>query len=321
MSVKLPLSEIEQVQLRDIWPSEANDFTTWLATQENLSKLGNACGIELELIETESAVETFSVDIFAREIDTERMVVIENQLEDTNHDHLGKLITYAAGKDASTVIWVVKRARNPHRKAIEWLNEHTDTGCAFFLIEVEAWRIDQSNPAIVFNVVESPNDWARDEKNKAGLSSTDRATFEYWQTYYDQASSSIGGTSDEPLPDASKNRWIPLNVGSSKYFLAVQIYSQYKRVSVEVRITDDAFSSFVNKRIDELKQALGHDFEIELRKGSKGIAFYKAGCDVVNGPREKWPEFIGWQRDKLIRLYSKVNELEEAFDLQSKSMH
>lgn len=320
MSAKLPLSEIEQVRLRDIWPNEANDFTTWLAVPENLSKLGNACGIELEPYETESAVGTFSVDIFARELDTERPVVIENQLEDTNHDHLGKLITYAAGKDAGIIIWVVKRARGPHRKAIEWLNNHTDGGCAFFLVEVEAWRIDQSNPAVVFNVVESPNDWARDEKGKTGLTQTERAAFEYWQTYYELASSDADGDSDELLPDASKKLWIKLNVGSAKYFLAVQIYSQYKRVSVEVRMTDDAFSSFINAHTDELMLALGQDYdEYETRKENKGIVFHKTGCDVVNGPREKWPEYIGWQRDKLGKLYAVVGKLEAEFEQGSTS--
>lgn len=314
MSTKLPLGEIEHVRLRDIWTNEAHDFTTWLAAPENLSKLGNACGIELELDETESAVGTFSVDILAHELDTERPVVIENQLEDTNHDHLGKLITYAAGKDASIIIWVVKRARGPHRKAIEWLNDHTDTGCAFFLIEVEAFRIDRSNPAVEFKVVESPNDWARDEKNKAGLSKTERATFEYWQTYYKQACSDATGSSDELLPDASKDRHIRLDVGSSKYFLAVQIYSQYKRVSVEVRMTDVEFSSFVNARIDELKSALGYDFEVDVRKDNRGITFFKSRCDVVNGPREKWPEFINWQRDKLGKLYSEISKMESEFE-------
>ncbi len=320
MSAKLPLSEIEQVRLRDIWPNEANDFTTWLAAPENLSKLGNACGIELEPYETESAVGTFSVDIFARELDTERPVVIENQLEDTNHDHLGKLITYAAGKDAGIIIWVVKRARGPHRKAIEWLNNHTDGGCAFFLVEVEAWRIDQSNPAVVFNVVESPNDWARDEKSKTSLTPTERAAFDYWQTYYELASSDADGDPDELLPDASKNLWIKLGVGSAKYFLAVQIYSRAKKLSVGLHIKDDAFSSFVNEHFDVLELALGKDCdEVEKRQENRVIAFCKTKCDVVNGSREKWPEFINWQRDKLSKLYSEVSKMESEFELRSMS--
>ena len=118
-----------------VWPHEANDFTTWLAEKDNLSLLGEAVGIELEPVETESSVGGFSLDILAKEADTGRNVVIENQLEETNHDHLGKIITYASGKDAAIIVWVVKRARPEHRKAIEWLNQHIDQALPSFLLK------------------------------------------------------------------------------------------------------------------------------------------------------------------------------------------
>lgn len=135
---KIVLGKVESVPVRDVWPHEALDFTKWLAKEESLSMLGEACGLDLELVDTESAVGNFSVDIFAQESGTDRKVVIENQLEDTNHDHLGKIITYAAGKNADAVIWVVAHARDEHRQAVEWLNAHTDDGCSFFLVEIEA---------------------------------------------------------------------------------------------------------------------------------------------------------------------------------------
>lgn len=161
---KMNLGRIESVPVREVWKHEAQDFTKWLAREENLSMLGEACGLDLELVDTESAVGSFAVDIFAQESGTGRKVVIENQLEDTNHDHLGKIITYAAGKNADAVIWIVARARDEHRQAIEWLNSHTDDDCSFFLVEIEAWRIGDSPVAPRFNVVESPNEWARAEK-------------------------------------------------------------------------------------------------------------------------------------------------------------
>lgn len=113
------LDTIQKVPLREVWPHEAHDFTKWLAEEQNLATLGMAVGIELELIETESSVGSFNVDIYAQESGTGRKVIIENQLEDTNHDHLGKVITYAAGKGAEVVIWVVAHARDEHRQAIE----------------------------------------------------------------------------------------------------------------------------------------------------------------------------------------------------------
>ena len=145
--------------LRSVWPHEANDFTKWLAEEENLSLLGDAIGIELELEERESSVGSFSVDILAKESGTNRRVIIENQLEDTNHDHLGKLITYASGKGAEVIVWIVKRARDEHRQAIEWLNQHTDGNIGFFLLEIELCQIGSSEKAPRFNVVEKPNDW------------------------------------------------------------------------------------------------------------------------------------------------------------------
>ena len=187
MSQKVRLGRIERVPVREVWPNEALDFTRWLAREENLSELGEACSLDLEPVDTESSVGSFSVDIFARETDSNRKVVVENQLEDTDHDHLGKIITYTAGKGADVAIWVVAHARDEHRKAVEWLNEHTDDECAFFLVEVEVWRIGGSDMAPRFNVVESPNEWVRAERAKDGLSETDRAKLEYWQLYRERA--------------------------------------------------------------------------------------------------------------------------------------
>ncbi len=162
------LGKIERVEdLRKIWPNEARDFTVWLSQDENLTMLGETVGIDIDLEERESSVGGFSVDLFATEEGTGRKIIIENQLEDTNHDHLGKIITYAAGKEASVIIWIVKRARDEHRKAVEWLNQHTDENIGFFLLEIELWKINGSVPAPRFNIVERPNDWAKAIKASA----------------------------------------------------------------------------------------------------------------------------------------------------------
>ena len=134
----MELGKLKEIKdLRKVWAHEALDFTPWLAEEENLSELADAVGLEITLDETESSVGDFSVDIFAKETGTDRKIIIENQLEDTNHDHLGKLITYASGKDAEIIIWVVKRAREEHRSAVEWLNNHTDENIGFFLVEIK----------------------------------------------------------------------------------------------------------------------------------------------------------------------------------------
>ena len=178
------LGKLEKIEdLRSIWKHEAKDFTPWLAEEENLSMLSEAIGIDIVLEEQESNVGEFSVDIFATEESTGRKIIIENQLEDTNHDHLGKIITYASGKDAEVIIWIVKRARDEHKQAIEWLNNHTDDKCAFFLIEIELWRIGNSDPAVKFNIVERPNDWAKSMKKSSSLSQSGAQRLNFWQKF------------------------------------------------------------------------------------------------------------------------------------------
>lgn len=159
------LSRLEEIKdLRTVWPHEALDFTPWLSQDDNISLLADAIGLDITVDETESSVGDFNVDIFASETGTDRKIIIENQLEDTNHDHLGKLITYASGKSADVIIWVVKHAREEHKAAIEWLNNHTDEKIGFFLCEIKLYRIGTSEPAVKFEVIEKPNDWTKEVK-------------------------------------------------------------------------------------------------------------------------------------------------------------
>ncbi len=161
--------------LRSVWQHEARDFSKWLAQDENLALLSSAIGIDIVLEELESPVGGFSVDLFGTEDGTDRKIIIENQLEETNHDHLGKIIIYASGKDAEVVVWIVSHARDEHRQAVQWLNQHTDSDIGFFLIEIELLQIDDSLYAPRFNVVERPNDWEKQVKAEEGLSDTKKA--------------------------------------------------------------------------------------------------------------------------------------------------
>ena len=154
------LGKLNQVDLRHIWVHEALDFTQWLAKPDNLAILSDEIGIDITLTQTEAHVGRFNVDILAEEENTGRKIIIENQLEPTNHDHLGKLITYASGYDAEIVIWIVEDARDEHTRAIDWLNEHTDENINFFLIKMELWQIGDSLPAPKFQIISQPNNWA-----------------------------------------------------------------------------------------------------------------------------------------------------------------
>ena len=153
------LPKIERVDLRDGWPNEARDFTPWLA--EHITELGEALGLDLELQQTEAAVGGYSLDILATDVNGSRPVIIENQLETTNHDHLGKLLTYAAGFDASVIVWLTREFRDEHRQALDWLNQRTDEQTQFFGVVVELWKIDGSRPAPHFSLVATPNYWSK----------------------------------------------------------------------------------------------------------------------------------------------------------------
>ena len=159
------LGKIKKVELREGWKHEANDFTRWMSQEENLALLGDEVGFDIKLIQTEAKVGSFNVDILAEEENTGNKIVIENQLEVSDHDHLGKVITYASGYNAKIVIWVVKDVREEHRNAIDWLNENTNEEIGFYLLKIELWQIEDSLPAPKFEIICKPNDWAKTIKS------------------------------------------------------------------------------------------------------------------------------------------------------------
>lgn len=304
------LDTIHKVPLREVWPHEAHDFTKWLAEEQNLATLGTAVGIELELIETESSVGSFNVDIYAQESGTGRKVIIENQLEDTNHDHLGKVITYAAGKGAEVVIWVVARARDEHRQAIEWLNQHTDSDFGFFLVEVELWKIGDSLPAPRFGVVEQPNEWTKTVKLSEGLSETEKVKLAYWTAYRDVAGGHPEFLKEFSPQKPSKDHWSTLRLGVSAYHLALLIDTQRGRTGIELYVDDD-------KEIGRRAIANSGVFEEHLgltaapfdAKKASGLRFYKAG-HPIKGHQDAWPGYIEEQLGWALEMKKIIAEIE-----------
>ncbi|MEO7643004.1 MAG: DUF4268 domain-containing protein, partial [Ramlibacter sp.] len=164
--MKKNLSRLVRVPLREAWKHEAGDFTPWLAEEDNLNTLREALGLaDLELVAIEHWVGEFKLDILCT--DGTDQVIIENQLEKTNHSHLGQILTYAAGIDAKKVIWVAEKFRPEHVAALEFLNQHTIEDLSFFAVEVEVWRIDDSALAPKFEVVARPNEWTKTGREQA----------------------------------------------------------------------------------------------------------------------------------------------------------
>lgn len=294
--------------LRTIWPHEAYDFTKWLAKEENLSALSDAIGIDIVLTETESSVGSFNVDIFASEEGTSRKIIIENQLEDTNHDHLGKIITYASGKDAEIIIWIVKRARDEHRQAIEWLNQHTDEDIGFFLVEIELWAIDNSLPAPKFNIVERPNDWTKTIKAAEGLSETKKLQLDFWNAFTDYASSKPEMHQHFKKRKPQAQHWYSQSAGTSLYEITFSVNSQKKVVSAEIYIwnSKELFHHYKeNKASFERDLGCNADW-IEANKACR-IVVYKNG-DIKKS--DTWPALFEWYCTLLPKLKAVAKKYE-----------
>ena len=203
------LSTLQPIELREAWPHEAHNFTPWLA--DNLHVLSDLLGMELELISTEHPVGSFNLDIYAKDLRSDEVVAIENQLERTDHTHLGQVMTYFSALEARKVIWIAKEIREEHCAVISWLNAHTPPEYAFFGVEVSTVRIADSPIAPVFTVVEKPNNWVRSIQQRSR--STNQQTAErnraFWQTAVEQ-DPELEGIYPEGVGPYASNHWIEI---------------------------------------------------------------------------------------------------------------
>jgi len=234
------LGRLERVELRDIWLSEASDFTPWLARKENLDILGETLGIDLELEAQERAVGPFRADILCKDIETDRWVLIENQLERTDHIHLGQLLTYASGLEAVTIVWIAARFTEEHRSTLDWLNRITDESFRFFGLEVELWRIGDSPAAPKFNIVSKPNDWSQSVAqaaraiDDAKLSETRIMQRAYWTAFDNVLSAARGPISGGRKPQPQS--WMGYSVGRSHFGLHAAMVRPKKQVRICARL-------------------------------------------------------------------------------------
>jgi hypothetical protein len=178
------LGKLEPVDPRTVWEREAFDFTPWLL--ENPDRLAEVLGIDLELEAAEHPVGGYSLDLVGRDITNDAVLIVENQLEPTNHSHLGQVLTYAAGTGAATIVWIATLFRAEHRQALDWLNENTGESAHFFGIELQVVRIGDSLNAPLLNVIAKPNDWQKQVRAATQASSrTGKGALyvDFWQRF------------------------------------------------------------------------------------------------------------------------------------------
>lgn len=304
------LGKLKKVPLREVWKNEAYDFSKWLSKAENLKELGDTIGMDIVADETESPVGKFNVDIYGhQEDDEDNKVIIENQLEETDHDHLGKIITYASGKDAKTIIWIVKRVREEHRQAIDWLNAHTDADIDFFLLEIELWQIGNSEPAPKFNVVCKPNDWGRTQKTTSSMTPSQKVHLEFWQGFSEYGASYDKYSAEFNKRKPSTDHWYSIAVGSSDYHIDLLCNTQRNTITVQFYIKDnkEIYDLLYNHK-DEIEKATASSYSWK-RLDNKKSSYIELSLKVDLTDRDKWNEYYKWLCDNAIttkRIFNKI---------------
>jgi len=299
-----PLGRLEKVDPRTVWTNEAIHFTPWLALEDNLALLGDTIGLDLELSTREQSVGPYRADIVCKDTITDSWVLIENQLERTDHTHLGQLLTYAAGLDAVTIVWIAPRITDEHRAALDWLNEVTDERINFFGLEIELWRIGDSPIAPKFNIVSQPNDWVRtlsaSRQSTAGeLTPTKQMQLEYWtafKVYLEEHGSFL--KSQKPFPQ----HWSNFAIGRSGFYLSAQMNTRDSVLNVSLIIDGrDAKAQFraLQAQKAEIEAEIGQPLTWRELPGKKSsdISLYLKDVDPNN--RAQWPEQHAWLRQTL----------------------
>lgn len=297
----MPLSRLEKVNLRTAWPNEATNFTPWLAEKHNLDLLAETIGIPLQLEITEKSVGAFSADILAKEPDTERWALIENQITQTDHTHLGQLLTYAAGLKAKTIIWLAEKFREEHRAAIDFLNRVTTEDFAFFAVEVELYKIGDSALAPEFSLVAKPNDWSKHTQAVKQATNADQETQRLWKEYW-TALIAASGQKFPPLRERAPYRgnWQTLETikGGNPSFVLNAYFPWDKSLRLEIYIdrpmAKSAFKALFEQK-DKIEQAFGQPLtweELPNNQASR-ISFYMPGDqkrrdDDGRGNQHEW---------------------------------
>jgi hypothetical protein len=297
----MPIGRLEKVPLREIWPNEARDFTTWLA--ENLDFLGEALGLSLSLVEQEAAAGIFSADVLAEDADG-NPIIIENQLERTDHDHLGKLITYLSNLDAKTAIWITSDPRPEHEAAIHWLNQTLPADVALYLVKLDAYRIGESPSAPLLTVVAGPSPEAKQiGGQKKELAQRHVLRLEFWGQLLDRAKER---TSLHARISPGKEHWI--SAGAGKSGLAFNYIIRMNDAQVELYI--DQGEAEANKRIfdrlfaskEQIEAAFGEPLEWQRLDDRRACRIrHRLNLGGLTD-RDRWPETQEAMIDAMMRL-------------------
>lgn len=311
----IDLGQMKKVKVSDLWKHEEYDFTTWLAADDNIGKLADALGLEFQVEGIEVPVGPFSADILAKDT-SDSYIVIENQFGKTDHDHLGKILTYAATLGAVAVVWIAERFTDEHRKAIEWLNEHTSEDLALYAVEIELWQIDTSKPALRFNVLSKPTEIARGAtaiKSAGPITETRKLQLEFWTMFRDQL------LKHKVVPSAQTPRpqyWFDVSLGRSNINLSCTANTSDGRIGVRVYISNK-IAALALPQLEAQRKAIEAEIGEPLQwnpypeKQDKIIVVERA-ADLDD--RTQWDGYISW-------LVERVDKFRKAFGPRVKALN
>ena len=314
------LGNLKKVNIRKKWPDEASDFTPWLAREENIEKLSLALGLELQVENIEVSVGPYSADILAKDVGSDRYVVIENQLGKTNHDHLGKLITYGSVLDASANVWITSEFTEEHKKALDWLNDHTSDEISFYGVILELWQIDDSKPAVRFNVISKPADIIRQTaitKASENLSETKKLQLEFWTKFREKLSKR------KEIPSVQSARpqyWFDVSLGRSGIHLSNTANTFDNKIGVRVYISNKVANVALPQLLqmkEEIEAEIGEKLEWDPNPENldKTIGL-KRDADLTK--RESWGEYLDWLTDMTIKFRKTFSNRVKSLDLTKK---
>jgi len=295
------VGRIERITLREVWKNETN-FTSWLF--DNIEVLSEELDISLTAVKKEKNIGSFSGDIVA-ENEFGQRVLIENQLEKTNHDHLGKILTYVSNLDAKLAIWVSSEPRPEHERAIDWLNE-TGSDTNFYLVKIEIYKIGDSEPAPKFTVITGPSEKTEvvgEEKKE--LAERHKKRLEFWRTLLEKSKLKTSLHSN-----ISPNIYSWIGTGAGKSGIGYNYAITYKYSSIELYIDRGKESEEENKRIfddlyahkKEIEEVFGDKLEWERLDDRRASRIRKRYSYAGLNETDKWDKLENDMIDGMIRL-------------------
>jgi len=302
-------TDLSREPVREYWSDEARDFTPWLAEQidsEKPSEIEDVIQLDLNLRGTEQSVGRYNLDILA-EAEDGRTVVIENQLNNSDHDHLGKCLAYASGVDADVVIWISPKFHDEHTDAFQWLNDNTQEGVDLFALRLEVWRIGESDPAIQFTAIEEPSEWKDQVQWSTELTDTKKLYLEFWTGFRDtieEADTPLSAR--KPFPENWYNN--PIGRGGMKLQFKVSVQDNFATAQLVIDDNPEAFEA-LREDTNMIESHIRGDVEwhtIEDSPNRSNRSRVAVTRDIDLEDKDQWPTYHDW-------LLQRGTELHEAF--------